>query len=555
MIRYLPALFTVFLLLFALPGIASAQGYFHQHRTDYVDRVTQLSSGEFSDHSYSFRSISLNSPQLIEPGLAIDLLSPLNFQIRTASFINSYNTYLPRGSNDGAIWQGVGYNAGIEVSTTGRYGPLHFSFNPVVGISQNLQYNLGPYPVVNGQEYAYRIRPNLDYVQRFGDRSRTMFDLGDSFVDVRYNAFAAGISNSRYWTGPSTHNPLLFGYNAPGFLHIHWGTHRPISSRIGNFEFRHIYGVLHKSDYLDQRSDNRLTSVNSLFFVYSPSYFKGFSIGLNRVYIEEYPSSFGEFTNQFKKLFDPVYREALQSDENPSGWDPDNQIISIFARLHIPEYRFEIYTEYARGDQTHDGVDFILHPDHLRAYNFGLIKSYLLDNGNFFAINLELTQTESTRNTMTRGRPASTERFNLLGSWFTHGSMMNGFTNRGQIMAGGLGPGGNSQLINLDYFGREASFGLTFHRIVHHNTLVDNNTSGRQFYDLIRDQNEPGTPRWKMRNTEFMLGLRATYQINEQLRLLLHVDQSRIFNHFYIDGNDKWNTRVEITLSKKFRGN
>src|SRR5690625_7054825 len=62
----------------------------------------------------------------------------------------------------------------------------------MIGMAQNLSYDLGPYPPATrrsvGQihEYAYRGRSVIvDHVQRYGDSTYSWADWGDSSIELR----------------------------------------------------------------------------------------------------------------------------------------------------------------------------------------------------------------------------------------------------------------------------------------------------------------------------------------------------------------------------------
>ena len=68
-------------------------------------------------------------------------------------WFNSFNTTAPYGQNDGALWQGKGYNTsfstGIRVESFG----FELTVKPQISFSQNLAYNF--LPGVFGNENSY----------------------------------------------------------------------------------------------------------------------------------------------------------------------------------------------------------------------------------------------------------------------------------------------------------------------------------------------------------------------------------------------------------------
>jgi hypothetical protein len=477
----------------------------------------------------------------------------IDFDFYQPVLFQSYNTALPRGTNDGAVWQGRGYNMAFSTGLGISAGPLQIRFRPVVGYSQNRSFGLGPYepPLIRGEdgnvtasEFAYRdFRGSIDYVQRFGEDPFSWFDFGDSFAELRYAGIRAAFSNERIWTGPSLQTSLQLGYSAPGFMHLYFGTYKPLNTFAGSFEFAYIFGGMRKSDYFDGRSASRMQSVNSVIFIYSPWFTEHFSIGAMRTYFHPYPSNFEQFKSQASKLFDPGLRGALADGDDTFAdtWDPDNQLASIFFRYYLPSYGIEIYSEYGRNDHNMDWRDFRAHPDHQRAYTLGLLKTFIIPKNRLLAIHLEINQLETNRTSLTRGNEH-------LGGWYTHGAQVQGFTNQGQIPGTGYGPGVNIQMIRADLFDPRGSLSIKFARIIYHNSRVD------QFFEYIQQKNRNRVDRWEVRNFEFLLGTEFTAFLSAGIELSAALEQSFIFNHHNLKGNDLGNTRLELVIRKKMKG-
>lgn len=474
--------------------------------------------------------------------IKVHLFEPVWFQ--------SYNTALPRGGMDGAAWQGRGYNSSFSTGFYMNSRPLHLTLRPVFGIAQNRSFDLGPYdpPRIRTNyyrgtagEYAYRgFRGGVDQPIRFGPDSYSWLDLGDSSLEVRFQGFSAALSNQRLWTGPGIHNSLQFGYNAPGFLHFRLGTYRPVETPIGSFEGMYIFGGIRKSDYYDENVYDT-HSVNALALVYSPKFAPGLSIGAVRTFFHRYPADFMEYWDQSSKLFEAAVRVGLQSEENPSGYDPDNQVGSVFARWFFPESGFELYFEYGRNDHNADLRDFRAHPNHHRAYLLGMQKSMKLSNATFLSAGVELLQSETPRSSLLRGNQH-------LGGWYTHAQQVVGFTNRGQIMGSRFGPGPNVQMLTVDLYRPENVFGFSLARIARHNSRVD------QYFTQIESENAGTVENWEVRNIELLVGFRASLLAPWNLELEFVLEQSLIFNHHNLAGNDTGNTRLEVTIRKRIKG-
>lgn len=515
---------------------------------EYYLRILQITgmSEDQSSHlirPYSFNSSSFTPP--IQTKLEYNRESYFRFSERSGInffepvWFQSYNTSLPRGVNDGALWQGRGYNTAISAGVKGIFGPLHVRFRPIIGLAQNLSYDLGPYPSFNEQNYSYRLT-RIDYVQRYGDSSYKWANLGDSSVELRGYGLRTGFSNQRVWTGPAVYNPLIYGYNAPGFLHFHVTSDGPINTRVGNFEFSYLYGGLRVSDYFEGIAENNLTSVKSFIFSYTPSFAEGLSFGAIRVFQDNWPSSFSEIGSELTKIFEPFLKSELVTEDSPRGADADNQMATVFARWYFKDAGFDVYFEYGRNDHNFEGKDFRTIPNHHRAYILGFIKAFHIKNNRLLTINYEMNQHEPTRSALILGG------VNL--SWHPHGGQRQGFTNRGQIIATGHGPGNNIQTIASQLFGNSYNFGLRLSKITFHNGRLYNN------FATIQEANSMNINPYEVRNTELLLGIQFSKLLSNSYELLFAIDQSYILNQHYIYKNDIYNARFEITVRKRIDG-
>lgn len=530
---------------------------------EYYYRLLQISGISDDPVSFNLRPFSrsetietthpwqniLDTTNETEQGLSFNhhslkFFEPVLFQ--------SYNTNLPRGSNDGPVWQGRGYNVSFTTGVKASMGPLSIRFRPIVGMAQNGSFELAPYTLEQVRnsmyqgtplhEYTYRdFRGSIDYVQRYGDSTYSWFDLGDSAIELNYSGFRLAFSNRQIWSGPAVNTSLQYGYSGPGFRHLYAGTNRPVNSIIGGFEFAYIFGKTLESDFytVDRVVDSQ--SVNSLIFIYRPWFADHFSIGLIRTFFHEYPSSFSEYKTQAKKLFQPSLKKRLATEDNPSGNSPDNQMGVVFFRYYIPNYGFEIYWEYGRNDHNDDLRDFLAQPNHHRAYTLGLTKTVSLPQNRLLAINFEMNQLEAMRTALTRGD-------GHLGGWYTHANQILGFTNNGQILGTGYGPGVNMQMLKGDMFNEEGSIGFKLARITYHNSRLD------QFFDQIEEANAEPIERWEVRNVELMIGAEIKRFLPHNFEISAVIEQSFIMNQHHIKENDLANTRFELVIRKQIDG-
>lgn len=518
-------------------------------------RPVNFNPREANRSSYKFAGITnpIDWKPALQQGnlLKISILDPVLF--------TSYNSSLPKGVNDGALWQGRGLNSAFSAGFEGNAGSIYFRFRPVVGYSQNLYVDVSDYeigPFVGGvmraerNPYSYPFY-NFDHVLRYGEDPLSWFDLGDSFLQFRFRGVYAGISNTRKWVGPALYNPLMLSYNAPGFKQIDIGTYEPLNTVIGSFEFNYFLGFIKKSKFYDSRSDNRLHTYVSIAGVYSPSFAKGLSLGVNRLFIEDYPEDSAMLFDQAVKVINPFFKETLIEIDPTLSAQPDNQMFSLFFRWAFPKNGFEFYGEFGRNDNNVDARDFRMQPDHDSAWLFGAVKSFDLGRNRLLAVSYEVTDLEGSRNSFTRGRGgiAQPDRVGISGRWYAHHTR-NDFTHDGQLLGSALGPGGNSTTLRFDLFNPSGTYGLRLSHMTYGNGWLNY----PETLEIIMAANEPNVERHELRNSEILVGIDMTKTFFESWEVSAAVEQSFIQNHWFIKDNDFRNTRVELVLRKRISG-
>ncbi|TVR18843.1 MAG: hypothetical protein EA391_01650 [Balneolaceae bacterium] len=377
---------------------------------------------------------------------AVVLYSPKVFR--------SHNTELPMGNNDGALWQGRGLNYQFSAGFGAIYGPLTIVFRPSLVMSENREFELSPRPQLRGLSIYAMPLTNSDIPQRFGEDSINRFDLGDSFVELEYKGFAAGFSNQRIWTGPAVYNPLIFSYNAPGFLHTYLGTQSPFEFRYGQLETKWFWGGLRESDYFDEDPTNDLRFVTGLIFAYSPSVIPGLHIGFNRTAFAYYPEGGPGLSNILMAL------RMSQPDSIDNTEEAFHSMMSFFGRWVFPDIGFEFYAEWGRNDNRRRVRDFIAEPELNRGYVLGFIKNFDLTTSRKLQLLTEITNVENSSVT------SQQRKFN---TWYEHNVIRQGFTNRGQVLGANIGPGSSTQIMRLSYYEKRGMLGVSAQRVAMQN--------------------------------------------------------------------------------------
>lgn len=493
-----------------------------------------------NDHPWANHSFFLrNSERELHPNVV--LFSPV---IHT-----SYNSDYPIGGNDGAMWQGRGWNQSLSAGIGYKNDFLEIVLRPVYVRSENQDFELSPTPPYDGfSEFAMALT-NSDIPQRFGLDSIQRLDLGESFLKLKYNKWAAGVSNERIRTGPSVSNPLIFGYNAPGFIHSFLGTNEPVDFLNGRIHTRLFWGVLKGSDYLfededvDNQPEDRFLSGFSIN--YNPDFLQNLHIGLNRVAVSYYPESgigFRDLTTAFQR--------SQERSEDIDINDARLTKTTFYIRWTFPETGFETYAEWGRYDNKRRIRDIFLEPELNRAYVLGFKKRFNLGPTRSIVLGGEITNLENSSVT-TQSRD-----FNI---WYTHPVIKHGFTHRGQVLGSPIGPGSSTQQMGLSYYDRFGMIGFTLGRIAYHNDRFFENM---EFFKENRDR--PWIPIYFFQEIEMYgaieallfipggieLQANARYGVIENRNNQYNVDTSGGIVRRFLNDQPNWN--LSFTLRYQF---
>lgn len=385
----------------------------------------------------------------VKQGLSVRIYGP--------EWYNSYNTDLPYGQNDGGLWQGHGYNTAL---TTGlrleSYG-FQLTFKPQLSWSQNQEFEyIKPnyYPRKKNKKiidtefsgkadkYGYYGVRYLDAPQRFGDEAFWNFDWGDSEIRYTWNTFTLGFGTQAVWMGPAKLNPIMHSNNAPSYPKIDIGLRKTnirmphFGWDLGYIEMHGWWGKLTESDYFDNIEDNDERLITGLTFYYQFPFFKEFTFGINRTMISRFDSL------DYYTLFNIYW--PFPSSATTGGNDLSDQRFSFTLDYNIKKFGFDIYFEWARNDFSTDLDYYVRYPFHTQAWELGFAKSFCLFNKLNGEINFEVSFLEIS--------PDYYEILAYQTTFYSHGKVKQGYTNRGQWIGSGIGTGGNSQYLGVKFY-------------------------------------------------------------------------------------------------------
>ncbi|GAA0881357.1 hypothetical protein GCM10009119_43270 [Algoriphagus jejuensis] len=419
---------------------------------------------------------------LLKPILADSSTYPLSdnlidseLSIRLTPIINTtrVSTKRPYAWGDYGMIPNPGFQTYFSGGVEMKYKFINLTFRPELVIAQNKGFFTGLDEMSNSEiRDRFFFWNNGDFPERFGKTWIANPWWGQSKLTVQYGAFEIGGSTQNIWWGPGQFNALTYSNNAQGFPHLSLNTIKPARTLIGNFEGQIIMGRLENSGLAPSQEqalddlyfrpftgDWRYT--NAITISWNPKWVKGFFLGFSRTF-QQYDANRGnEFLDWFP-IFEGLQKKNFFEDGNTVDFDANgrDQTITFFGRVAIPKSKSELYFELGRRDHAYNWRDYILNPDHARAYILGFVQLFdLPQSGRMIQVRGEMTQQQESVNRYIR----------YLGvkgglTWHTH-TRARGFVNYGQPLGVGIGVGSNVQTMEFALVDGLDKIGVSFERL------------------------------------------------------------------------------------------
>lgn len=415
--RAVPLLAAAFAAVLSRPAASSGQETLGSP-ADAYRRVLEL-WGEAESPVLTYRTRSDVEPRAAETGRA-------SFQPYGPELFLSYNSAYPHGSNDGALWQGVGLNGTASAGFRAEAFGIAATVKPVLYWEENRDFDT--LPSASSDEYGYFWRAGADLPQRPGDDPVYGFDWGDTELRWALGAATVGFGTQAAWIGPGRINAIVLSNNAPSFPKADIGL-RKTETAIGAVEARLFWGRLTESEHFDDDRSNDHNSLLGLAAAYRPSFFRQLTVGFHRTMLGRWDE------------VDPIDPITLMvpAFSRKSGHDDRDQRASISASLLFPESLFECWIEWARNDYTGYFDKLLRYPFHSQGWTVGFRKGFDLTRfgGARGELLAETTVLESSRD------------YEFIGPYYFygHGVITQGHTNGGQSLGSGTAGGGNAQYL------------------------------------------------------------------------------------------------------------
>ena len=412
------------------------------------DRNAQLMHGvdsaNYQNMSFMYRSTSslqeLNSKDISKP---LELIN-VNFRHTIQN-----NDIMPLGFNQGTMYPNIGYQNRWSAGLNVRWKFVDVNLQPEWVMAENLP---APYFKGNPQDGNYwtrvffMINNNIDFYSRFGKVPIKTFFWGQSRFALQFGHLSTGISTENNWWGPGFRNSLVLTNEASGFLHYFAQTRKPLQTQIGSFEGKGIVGLLENPTMLSpedgsfrpiwpggiEKKDSSNRLIKAFIVTWQPKWVPNLFIG--------YTFAHQNYLNHEGRKPGKPYVE-----------NPKMQLGAFLFRFALPKDHAEFYAELGQPDKVVGPASFF--GDSTKT-GFVLGGRKLFPMGkkkkSFFQVSIEFTQLQLMDpglvidNYSVGGEP-------LHNSWYTSTSIRQGYTHNAKMLGASIGPGSNSQTINLSW--------------------------------------------------------------------------------------------------------
>lgn len=326
-----------------------------------------------------------------------------------------------------------------------RWKNIHANIIPELTTVENRQFQIVPAPTDSLNPYAnpwHTFGYRIDAPLRFGARGFTTILPGQSSVEARFPFIAAGASTENLWWGSGIRTGIVMSNNAAGIPQVYLRMPSPVRTPVGSWEARMLLGVLTESMFFDDDPGNDLRALSGAVVTVRPAFDSNMVLGASRVAFSAMPG------------FADIGRHSIDFVLTlPSGGR--EEITALFGEWSFPEMALALNWEWARL-RLPSVRELLVAPQRTQGYTLGLKWARpIIDERTLLRVQAEATMLEQT---------LPPER-SLTLTFYPSRRVPQGYTQRGQVIGAGTGPGSSSQWLAVELFKPLWKFGLTGGRI------------------------------------------------------------------------------------------
>jgi len=400
-------------------------------------RYARLTSGHPADTDPALRTtIACLTSRDTTRGVSIRWILP--------EFLTVVAGGVPDSRGDGALWAGRGVSFLLRGGLTADYGPVHLVAAPELWRAANRPYDILPARDPHRSDFAspfYDGSNSLDLPSRMGIDPLLELTLGQSALWYGAANVEVGLSASNLWWGPGVRDGLLFGPGAAGVPRLFVRTARPVRTPIGYFGAELFLGTLTESRWFDDSTANDRRALSAGALTWSPSRDGALMLGLARAVQRVVPRDSSITVRAF---------DFLRPVSDARG----DRMLSMFGRLTLPRAGMRAFFELATSRPAGRLRDWLTIPGEEMAYQFGVEKVIRHPNAQWLlhAEAMNLDQGIQVREQAPH-------------DFYTGYGTPHGWTQRGQLLGAGVGPGGQSQWLSADRLSGRWTIGLYGERV------------------------------------------------------------------------------------------
>jgi len=505
----------------------------------YLKKTASVFYPDSTEQRYNLLKAT-SSWQSIDRKFRASLL-PLSIQTQ-------FNSDHPYGWNDGAMIPAKGPQTLLSAGIFAQYGPLSIQFRPELVIAQNQPFdtfNQNQYDVIFARYYD--IYNNIDLPARFGKYSYTMAYWGQSSIRLNFKSLSFGLSTENLWWGPGIRNSLLMSNSAPGFKHLTLNTLKPLQTPIGSFEGQLIAGRLENSGFPPLVPDHSFFGTNlyipkpndwrylaGVIVTWQPKWVPGLFLGF-----DQSSQTYGKDLSGIKDYL-PLFSSIKKTSAPDAPINKQDQRSSVFMRWLWTQEHAEVYFEFGHNNYTGDLMQALLSPNESRAYIWGMRKllPFNKSRNENILIGIEVTQLQEN----------SIAKILQGNEWYVSKSIRQGYTNRGEVLGAGIGPGANLQSLDVSWVKGLKRLGIQVERYVHNNDFYYYAFSDSQNYSQHWvDLSVAANGEWNYKNLIFNARIQGINSLDYQWALKKNGNDPNFANQI-----QKFNLQIQAGVTYRF---
>ena len=391
----------------------------------------------------------------------------------------------PYNWNDGAMVPAKGWQQYTRLGIYAKWKNFEAQLAPEFVYAENKTFEDFPETLdgVHWKDY-YRFYNFIELPTRMGDNNYARLFYGQTFIKFHHKNFVLAASTENKWWGPMQRNSLLLSSTGAGFPHVSFTNEKSIATKLGAVEFEILYGNVVNGGWLPP--DVAKTYIGNILYdqkIPLERYIMGVNVNFKPKWVPNLNIGFEQMYIQYSRLL-KNWDDYLPI-KNPISRFQDDRIkqpillTSFNFKYNFPEVNASIYGEWGWNLTNTSFRNWLLQPDKGMASSLGFKKLFIADKNQYWELIGEITQLQilTQADRLSLGVPSS---------WYLGSYLRQGYTNDGQLLGAGVGPGGSSQLLELNWRKNVNRIGLAVERRVHNNDFYEytfvNSKDFRRFY-------------------------------------------------------------------------